>query len=52
MLGHFSSRYGDEGWLLNRAAKHFPRTMLADEGLTVEIADKTEEGPLIIEWRR
>jgi ribonuclease Z len=52
MLGHFSSRYGDEGWLLNRAAKHFPRIMLADEGLTVEIADRPENGPLIIEWRK
>ena len=52
MLGHFSSRYGDEAWTLKRAAKHFPRSMLADEGLTVEIADKTEDGPMIIEWRR
>ena len=52
LLGHFSSRYSDEGWLLDCAAKHFPRTILADEGLTVEIADKTEDGPLIIEWRR
>jgi len=52
LLGHFSSRYSDEAWTLKRAAKHFPRIMLADEGLTVEIADKTEEGPLIIEWRK
>lgn len=52
LLGHFSSRYGDDAWTLNRAAKHFPRIMLADEGLTMEIADKTEDGPLIIEWRR
>ena len=52
MLGHFSSRYGDDAWTLKRAAKHFPRIMLADEGLTVEIADKTENGPLIIEWRK
>lgn len=52
LLGHFSSRYGDEAMILKRAAKHFPRIMLADEGLTVEITDKTEEGPLIIEWRK
>ena len=52
LLGHFSSRYSDEAWTQKRAAKHFPRIMLADEGLTVEIADKTEEGPLIIEWRK
>lgn len=52
LLGHFSSRYGDEAGTLHRAAKHFPRIMLADEGLTVGIIDKTENGPLIIEWRR
>ena len=28
LLGHFSSRYGDEAWTLQRAAKHFPRIML------------------------
>lgn len=52
LLGHFSSRYGDEAWTLNRAAKRFPRIMLADEGLTVGIVDKTENGPLIIDWKR
>ena len=52
MLGHFSSRYGGEDWLLERAIKHFPRIMLADEGLTVKITDKTEAGPVTVEWRR
>jgi ribonuclease Z len=52
LLGHFSSRYDDEVWLLKRASKHFPHTMLADEGLTIEIADKTEEGPVILERKR
>lgn len=52
LLGHFSSRYGNEGQMLKCATTHFPHIMLADEGLTVEIADKTEEGPLFIEWRK
>ena len=43
LLGHFSSRYGDETLLSDRAVKHFPHIMLADEGLTVEIVNKTEE---------
>ena len=52
LLGHFSSRYGGEDWLLECALKHFPRIMLADEGLTVKIVDKTEDGPVFVEWRR
>lgn len=52
LLGHFSSRYGDETLLVNRASKHFPHTILADEGLTVGIANKTKEGPVFVEWRR
>jgi ribonuclease Z len=53
LLGHFSSRYeGMEYWLLERALKHFPRIMLADEGLVVKISDKTEEGPVFVAWRQ
>ena len=52
LLGHFSSRSDSEDWLLNRAVKHFPHTIVADEGLTVEMIDKTDEGTLFIEWRR
>ena len=53
LLGHFSSRYeGMEDWLLQHAIKHFPHTMLADEGLTVRIADKTEEGPVFVVWQK
>ncbi len=51
ILGHFSSRYDSEEWLLERAVKHFSHTILADEGLNVKIADKTEEGAMFIEWR-
>ena len=52
LLGHFSSRYGPEDWLLEQASRHNPNIMLADEGLTLKISDKTEDGPVIIEWRR
>ena len=52
LLGHFSSRYELEDWLLERASRHYPKIMLADEGLTVRISDKTEEGTRFIEWRR
>ena len=52
LLGHFSSRYGDEDWLLEHAVKVFPDTLLADEGLTVGLLDKTEQGPLFTSWRR
>lgn len=52
ILGHFSSRHGTEDWLLERASKHFQKIILADEGLTVRIANKTAHGPVIIEWRR
>lgn len=37
LLGHFSSRYKTEELLLELASRHFPHTMLADEGLTVKI---------------
>jgi len=37
LLGHFSSRYKDENWLLEHATDVFPDTLLADEGLTVAI---------------
>jgi ribonuclease Z len=52
LLGHFSSRYGGEDWLLERALGHFPRIVLANEGLTVKITDKTDTGPVFVEWRR
>ena len=42
LLGHFSSRYRGEDWLLERAIEHFPRIMLTDEGLTVKIAGNTQ----------
>lgn len=37
LLGHFSSRYRDETCLLDSAVKLFPHTMLANEGMTVEV---------------
>ena len=37
LLGHFSSRYEEDSMLLERAAKHFPNTILADEGLTIRL---------------
>lgn len=51
ILGHFSSRYTSEEWLLENAIRHFPHTILADEGLNVKIVDKTEEGSTFLEWR-
>ena len=41
ILGHFSSRYNNEEWLLECAVRHFPHTILANEGLNVKIVDKT-----------
>ncbi len=37
MLGHFSARYEGEKELLDEAQEVFPNTILADEGLTVEV---------------
>ena len=37
VLGHYSSRYSDETPLLEEALALFPHTLLATEGLTVEI---------------
>ena len=37
MLGHFSSRYEDESCLLNEAKTLFENTVLADEGMVVEV---------------
>ena len=51
LLGHFSSRYNNEAWLLERAVKHFPRTIIADEGLNIKIVDKTAAGAVFIKWR-
>ena len=51
ILGHFSSRYDSEERLLEHAVKHFPHTILADEGLNVKIVDKTANGAVFIEWR-
>ncbi len=37
MIGHFSSRYNDEQPLLDEAKSIFPNTILAQEGLVVDI---------------
>ncbi len=37
IIGHFSSRYDDETTLLNEAQAVFPNTILANEGLVVEV---------------
>lgn len=37
MIGHFSSRYQDEQSLLKEAREVFPNTLLAREGLTVDV---------------
>lgn len=37
LIGHFSSRYEDENLLLNEAKAVFPNTVLANEGLTINI---------------
>lgn len=37
MIGHFSSRYEDEAQLLAQARAIFPNTILAREGLSVEV---------------
>ena len=37
MLGHYSSRYKTEDRLLEEAVKVFPNTVLADEGLRIEL---------------
>ena len=43
LLGHFSSRYKTEDCFLECATHYFQNIILADEGVTVRIADKTEE---------
>jgi ribonuclease Z len=37
MLGHYSARYKDESPLLAEAQAIFPNTVLADEGLVLEV---------------
>lgn len=37
LIGHYSTRYSDEQVLLNEAQAIFPNTLLADEGLTINI---------------
>jgi ribonuclease Z len=37
LIGHFSARYTDEEILLKEAREIFPSTLLADEGLKIEI---------------
>ncbi|MDD4921369.1 MAG: ribonuclease Z [Bacteroidales bacterium] len=37
MIGHFSARYVNEKGLLNEACRIFPNTVLADEGMRIEI---------------
>lgn len=37
ILGHFSKRYNDESVLLNEARTVFPNTILANEGLTIDL---------------
>lgn len=37
LIGHYSTRYSNEQVLLNEAQSLFPNTLLADEGLTVNI---------------
>ena len=37
VIGHFSSRYSDEGLLLAEAQQVFPATILAQEGLTIDL---------------
>lgn len=38
VIGHFSSRYKDETLLLNEAKEVFNNTILADEGMSIEVA--------------
>lgn len=37
MLGHFSARYGDQGYFLQEATPIFPNVILAEEGRTIEL---------------
>ena len=37
LIGHFSQRYEDENLLLREAQEVFPNTLLADEGLTLDV---------------
>ena len=37
IIGHFSSRYTDETSLLEEAKSSFPNTVLAEEGLTIDV---------------
>lgn len=37
LIGHFSSRYNDEDQLLKEAVAVFPETILAHEGMTIEL---------------
>lgn len=37
LIGHYSSRYSDEQCLLNEARQVFPDTLLANEGMTLQV---------------
>ena len=37
VLGHFSNRYTDDTVLLDQAREVFPNTILAHEGLTLDL---------------
>ncbi len=52
LLGHYSSRYHNDLYILEDAIRLFPHTMLTDEGMIVPILDKTAQGPLISSWKR
>ena len=43
VIGHYSSRYKDENILLNEAREVFSRTVLADEGLRIDMTKGFEE---------
>ena len=37
VIGHYSSRYSDEQCLLDEARQVFPDTLLANEGMTLQV---------------
>ena len=37
LIGHYSSRYSDEQCLLDEARQVFPDTLLANEGMTLQV---------------
>lgn len=44
ILGHYSSRYNDENILLNQAKEEFPSTILANEGLSIDLNKIEKQG--------